>query len=250
MSDELAEIKSLLEGINAKLTRLEDIEEVRNLIVNYARGCDRGNDPEIIGPLFAEDGSWEGNGFGKYRGRERVAKGLKGIAGEKIWWSLHYMISPQITIDPSGETGKAFWYLWESATVPNPHTDEAEAHWIGGTYDVSVIKIDGKWYFKDLKLDINMVSPYGDGWVKAKYLDGSKNTPFMMNLDAGTYYWCSCGRSKTQPFCDGSHAGTKREPIKLVLEERQQIALCGCKYSRNKPYCDGAHFNHDFDNYS
>ena len=98
MSNELAEIKGLLEKLEAKLDRLQDVEAIQRLIVTYARGCDRGNDPEIIGPCFAEDGTWECKGFGKYHGREKLAKGLHGIAGEKIWWSLHYMISPLIDI--------------------------------------------------------------------------------------------------------------------------------------------------------
>ena len=104
MSDELKEIKTLLEGINEKLTHLQDVEEIERLIVSYARGCDRGNDPEIIGPLFTEDGTWECKGFGKYIGRDKLAKGLYGIAGKKIWWSLHYMISPLIDIDTAGDS--------------------------------------------------------------------------------------------------------------------------------------------------
>ena len=112
MSNELAEIKGLLEKLDAKLGRLEDVDAIQRLIVTYARGCDRGNDPEIIGPCFAEDGAWECKGFGKYHGREKLAKGLHGIAGEKIWWSLHYMISPLIDIAPDGRTATVFWYLW------------------------------------------------------------------------------------------------------------------------------------------
>jgi CDGSH-type Zn-finger protein len=245
MSRELQEIKALLEDINGKLTHLQDVEAVQRLIVTYARGCDRGNDPEVLGPLFTEDGTWECKGFGIYRGRDQLAKGLHGIAGEKIWWSLHYMISPLIDINPDGKSGTAFWYLWESATVPNPATDEAEAHWIGGTYDCDIVKQDGQWFFKRMELRLNMVSPYGEGWVEAKFLDGSKSTPYLLNLEPGTYYWCACGRSKKQPFCDGSHKETKRQPMELKLEQHTHVALCGCKYSKTKPYCDGSHLKLD-----
>ena len=241
MSNELEEVKALLRGIKSSLTRLEDIKAIEHVIVTYARGCDRGNDPEVLGPLFTEDGTWDCKGFGKYQGREKVARGLHGIAGEKIWWSLHYMISPLIDIDPAGDKATAFWYLWESATVPNSVTDEAEPHWIGGTYDTELVKQDGRWLFKSMELKLNMVSPYGAGWVKDRFLQGSDKAPYLMNLAPGKYYWCACGRSKSQPFCDGSHKETKRTPIEFTLTKHQHVALCGCKGSRTKPHCDGSH---------
>lgn len=65
--------------------------------------------------------------------------------------------------------------------------------------------------------------------------------PYILELDPGTYWWCACGRSKSQPFCDGSHQGTGLTPIQFTLDKRAQVALCGCKRSGSKPYCDGTH---------
>lgn len=65
--------------------------------------------------------------------------------------------------------------------------------------------------------------------------------PCSMELDAGTYWWCSCGRSKSQPFCDGSHKGTGFEPVELVIDEKKEVWLCACKHSATPPYCDGSH---------
>jgi len=65
--------------------------------------------------------------------------------------------------------------------------------------------------------------------------------PKVLDLDAGTYYWCACGHSAKQPFCDGSHAGTEFSPVKLELEEPKRVALCMCKLSGRKPICDGSH---------
>lgn len=66
-------------------------------------------------------------------------------------------------------------------------------------------------------------------------------TPAVMELEAGTYYWCSCGGSKNQPFCDGAHKGSEFVPVQFKLEEKKRVALCNCKHSGNSPFCDGAH---------
>ncbi len=66
--------------------------------------------------------------------------------------------------------------------------------------------------------------------------------PIMVNLEAGkSYAWCACGKSKSQPFCDGSHSGTGVTPLVFKAEKSEQKALCVCKNSKNKPWCDGSH---------
>ena len=56
-----------------------------------------------------------------------------------------------------------------------------------------------------------------------------------------TYYWCQCGRSKSQPFCDGSHKGTGIKAVKFVATETKDVYLCMCKQTKKGPYCDGSH---------
>lgn len=66
--------------------------------------------------------------------------------------------------------------------------------------------------------------------------------PFVVDVEAGkTYFWCACGRSKSQPFCDGSHAGSGFEPLVYQALKNQKIFFCGCKASRKAPLCDGSH---------
>ena len=68
------------------------------------------------------------------------------------------------------------------------------------------------------------------------------NKPVRVNLAKGQeYHFCTCGRSKSQPFCDGSHAGTSFNPRVIVAEEDGEAWLCACKHTGNAPYCDGSH---------
>ena len=69
----------------------------------------------------------------------------------------------------------------------------------------------------------------------------TQNSPYLLDLATGEYYYCACGRSKSQPFCDGSHQGTGIEPIPFQVDSGQKVALCGCRKSRTKPFCDGSH---------
>jgi len=65
--------------------------------------------------------------------------------------------------------------------------------------------------------------------------------PAVLTFDPGTYYWCQCGRSKSQPFCDGSHAGSGFAPLEITMTEKKQVALCQCKQTKTAPFCDGTH---------
>ena len=68
------------------------------------------------------------------------------------------------------------------------------------------------------------------------------NRPKKVELSKGAeYYFCVCGRSKSQPFCDGSHAGTSFKPRAFTAEEDGTAYLCACKHTANPPFCDGTH---------
>ncbi|HXV73764.1 MAG TPA: CDGSH iron-sulfur domain-containing protein [Sphingomonadales bacterium] len=69
-----------------------------------------------------------------------------------------------------------------------------------------------------------------------------QTSPIVVAVKAGqTYWWCACGRSQTQPFCDGSHKGTGFSPLKVEAAADERVFFCACKRSGEKPYCDGTH---------
>ncbi|MGP0088899.1 MAG: CDGSH iron-sulfur domain-containing protein [Xanthobacteraceae bacterium] len=66
--------------------------------------------------------------------------------------------------------------------------------------------------------------------------------PIRVDVEAGkSYWWCACGRSQKQPFCDGSHKGSSFAPIEFKAEKAETAVFCTCKRSGNKPRCDGSH---------
>jgi len=69
----------------------------------------------------------------------------------------------------------------------------------------------------------------------------AQKSPYAGELKPGEYHWCACGRSKSQPFCDGSHKGTGLVPLKFTITQAETKHLCGCKATKNAPFCDGTH---------
>ncbi len=68
------------------------------------------------------------------------------------------------------------------------------------------------------------------------------DSPISVDVEAGKdYWWCACGKSQSQPFCDGSHKGTEFSPVQYTATESNTVWFCACKQTRNQPLCDGSH---------
>ena len=71
----------------------------------------------------------------------------------------------------------------------------------------------------------------------------AQKSPYAVELAPGDYWWCACGQSRRQPFCDGSHKGGPISPVKFAVSEAKKVWLCGCKRTGGQPFCDGTHSN-------
>ena len=71
--------------------------------------------------------------------------------------------------------------------------------------------------------------------------ESPQKSPMGLELEPGTYWWCACGKSANQPWCDGSHKGSGFVPQKVDIDEKKTYWVCACKHSANAPFCDGSH---------
>jgi CDGSH iron-sulfur domain-containing protein 3 len=76
--------------------------------------------------------------------------------------------------------------------------------------------------------------------TRFKY-DEAASHPEVIELGAGTYHWCQCGKTRTVPYCDGSHEGSGVQPLAFAVAEPITSAICNCGLTANPPYCSGAH---------
>jgi CDGSH-type Zn-finger protein len=70
----------------------------------------------------------------------------------------------------------------------------------------------------------------------------AQKAPYEVDVEEGkSYWWCACGRSQSQPFCDGSHRDTEFSPVEYKAKRTRTVHFCGCKRTKNPPLCDGSH---------
>jgi CDGSH-type Zn-finger protein len=83
--------------------------------------------------------------------------------------------------------------------------------------------------------------PIGKSWLAMPEPNMADKKPAVVDLQPGEYWWCACGKSSSQPFCDGSHKGTEFRPVRFEVAEARKAALCNCKHAAAPIFCDGTH---------
>lgn len=133
----------------ARITRLEDIEAIKQLKAEYCDICDDMHNPDRIAALFADDGIWESPSFGKARGHEEI-RALFARFRDMFSFSQHNIMNPRIRVN--GETATGVWYIM------GPWNDRTTGRnlWMTARYDDDYVKIDGEWKYAHLRADVRM----------------------------------------------------------------------------------------------
>lgn len=148
----------------ARLQRLEDIEEIRLLKAQYCAACDSDHDPELVVPLFTEDAIWEATDIAHCSGHAEIRAYMAGLrASGRIRNSAHHAINPQIQVDGDRATGH--WRLIMLYTAnpsdPTSRTELDVEHFrIIGWYDERYTRVDGAWRIQHLACTVEESGPY------------------------------------------------------------------------------------------
>ena len=146
--------------LEKRITRLEDLESIKQLKSRYCEICDDNHDSERITSIFTDDGVWEGRGIGKAQGHAEI-KALFENFQKTISYSQHMVLNP--IIDVNGTTATGVWYFFGPFTF----YEENQAMWQAARYREDYEKIDGIWKIKHLRVKgPGMSARYEAGWAK------------------------------------------------------------------------------------
>ncbi|MGI9324179.1 MAG: nuclear transport factor 2 family protein [Pseudomonadales bacterium] len=150
-------------NIEQRITRLEDIEAIKQLKALYCEICDDGHDPERIVTIFTEDGIWEGKGIGIANGHGEI-RALFERFRAMMSFTQHMTMNPRIEVTDT--TAKGTWYFFGPFTF----RDGNQAKWQATRYHEDYEKVDGEWKIKHLKIaPPGMSVDYEKGWGESRY---------------------------------------------------------------------------------
>lgn len=158
-------------SLEERISRLEDVEAIRELKLSYAKLCDDGYDADgIVGLFDSEEAvSWESDVFGHHRGPDAIRSFFENVSSE-ILWALHMMLNPIVRVAPDGRTATGSWYLLELATmIAKEPQAPPDAVIMTGKYDDRFVKRAGVWRFQRIQIDFQQVSNLDRGWVEQRF---------------------------------------------------------------------------------
>jgi hypothetical protein len=148
-----------------RISRLEALRAIDDLITDLGRAFDSGPSATALRALFVEDATFAIDQYGTLEGADAIAEGVAGNAEEGFRWTLHYLVSPKVSLDADHARAQVEFYLWEIATAAS-----GRAYWIGGRYHAEALRDGETWRFRRLELQADVISHYPDGW-RAKPAD-------------------------------------------------------------------------------
>lgn len=144
--------------LEQRLTRLEDIEAIKQLKARYCEICDDDHNPDRITTIFVEDGIWEAGKFGKGQGHAAIRELFQDFQ-KMISFSQHMVMNPIIEVDGDRATGT--WYFFGPFTF-----GKTTAKWQAVRYEDDYVKVNGEWKYQHLRAHIRMSADYETGWAK------------------------------------------------------------------------------------
>ena len=149
-----------LDDLNKRITRLEDIEAIKQLKARYCEICDDNHNPDRITSVFSEDAIWEGRGIGKAEGHAAIRELFAGFQ-KMMTFTQHMVVNPVIEID--GENAKGTWYFFGPFTF----VEGNQAKWQAARYHEDYQKVNGAWKIKHLRVKgPGMSADYEKGWAR------------------------------------------------------------------------------------
>ncbi len=148
--------------LEERLTRMEDLEAIKQLKARYCEICDNDHNQDEIVTIFTEDGTWEGKGIGVAKGHGEIRTLFEGFA-RAISFSQHMVVNPIIEID--GDVAHGRWYFFGMFTMRKNN----QALWQACRYHEEYRKVDGGWKIHHLRIKSpRMAADYQQGWAQGK----------------------------------------------------------------------------------
>jgi len=151
--------------LDARLQRLEDREQLRELKHRYAALCDADYDADGLAELFTADAVWDGGEvMGRHEGREAI-RTFFAASSAQMPFAIHHVLNERLDVDGDRATGR--WYLWQPCVFAAD--GESAALWMAGRYEDSYRRENAEWRFAHVKIELRMLSPYEHGWAVAPF---------------------------------------------------------------------------------
>ena len=145
-------------SLEERVQRLEDIEAIKRLKIRYAELCDEGFPADELVALWTSDGVWDAGEFGAFAGRDAMRAYWIETASVTSF-AHHYMVNHVVDLSPAGDEASGRCYLLGTATR------EGQAYWMAVRYVEQYRKVDGEWFFTEMKLLPSFMTPYEHSWA-------------------------------------------------------------------------------------